>query len=282
VATVDLCRILRGVVLKQDELGWGPNATFRFPLFGGTGMIWRTLAKSLPAELVKLGTAIKKIESAKKTVYLEDGGEITYKHLISSAPLDTLLGLIGDLPQLTPLAGQFVHSSSNIVGVGIDGPVKESLKTKCWIYFSESQAPFYRATVFSNYSPNNVPEPGKQWSLMFEVSESPDKHVNQETIVQECIDGAIWSRLMDKDDKIVSTFHRRLEHGYPTPFLGRDQLLDKIQPLLRERDILSRGRFGAWKYEVSNQDHSFMQGVEAVDQIVSGAVEATYLNLAKI
>jgi hypothetical protein len=40
-------------------------------------------------------------------------------------------------------------------------------------------------------------------------------------------------------------------------------------------DIWSRGRFGSWRYEVGNQDHSFMLGVEAVDNIVSGAVELT-------
>jgi hypothetical protein len=40
-------------------------------------------------------------------------------------------------------------------------------------------------------------------------------------------------------------------------------------------DILSRGRFGSWRYEVGNQDHSFMLGVEAADHIVNGSVELT-------
>lgn len=75
---------------------------------------------------------------------------------------------------------------------------------------------------------------------------------------------------------VVSTWRRRLEHGYPTPWLGRDVVIDPIHDALRAASILSRGRFGAWKYEVSNQDHSFMQGVEAADHILTGSHEPTF------
>ena len=37
----------------------------------------------------------------------------------------------------------------------------------------------------------------------------------------------------------------------------------------------TQSRFGAWKYEVSNQDHTFMQGVESVDKILLKKDELT-------
>ncbi len=40
VATVDLNRVISNVVRQKDDIGWGPNATFRFPAKGGTGAIW--------------------------------------------------------------------------------------------------------------------------------------------------------------------------------------------------------------------------------------------------
>lgn len=52
--------------------------------------------------------------------------------------------------------------------------------------------------------------------------------------------------------------------------MARDAALDKAQPWLREHNIWSRGRFGSYKYEVANQDHSLMLGVEAVDNILFG------------
>ena len=76
--------------------------------------------------------------------------------------------------------------------------------------------------------------------------------------------------------KVVSRWHCRLEHGYPTPWLGRDEVLAEAEHALHAAGIYSRGRFGAWKYEVSNQDHSLMQGVEAVDRILSGEPERTF------
>ena len=65
--------------------------------------------------------------------------------------------------------------------------------------------------------------------------------------------------------------HRRLEHGYPTPSVGRDAVLEKALPWLREQGIWSRGRFGSYKYEVGNQDHSLMLGVECADNVLYGA-----------
>ena len=49
-------------------------------------------------------------------------------------------------------------------------------------------------------------------------------------------------------------------------------------PALHERGIFSRGRFGAWRYEVGNMDHSVAQGVEWANRVVEGAVddELTY------
>jgi len=136
--------------------------------------------------------------------------------------------------------------------------------------------PFYRVTVFSKYSPYNVPKPGQQWSLMCEVCETEMRPVNHETIVEEVIQGCINTKLIKPSAKIVSKYYRRFEHGYPTPFLGRDQLCKPIFAKLEEHGVYSRGRFGAWKYEVSNQDHSMMQGVEAVDHILYGSEEMTF------
>jgi len=84
------------------------------------------------------------------------------------------------------------------------------------------------------------------------------------------------SRNSKPSNKIVSRYYRRFEHGYPTPFAGRDQLCKPIFSQLEEHSIYSRGRFGAWKYEVSNQDHSMMQGVEVVDHILYGSEEMTF------
>jgi hypothetical protein len=66
-----------------------------------------------------------------------------------------------------------------------------------------------------------------------------------------------------------------LPRGYPTPSRYRDRALEAILPALEARGVYSRGRFGAWKYEVSNQDHSFAQGVECVDHLLLGTPETT-------
>jgi len=273
VATVNLPRILENIALKRDDVSWGPNSTFRFPLHGGTGAIWQSVRQLLPAGHLHFDRTIARIDTRTRRIETKTGESIEYDALISTMPLDRLLMTIAGLDHLKAHAPRFVHSSSHIVGVGLSGAVPDALETKCWIYFPEPQVPFYRATVFSNYSPNNAP--AGHWSLMAEVSESPQKPVELNAIVEEVVSAFERCGFIDRPN-VVSRWHRRLEHGYPTPWLGRDEVLGEVEQALHAAGIYSRGRFGAWKYEVSNQDHSLMQGVEAVERILDGTTERTY------
>lgn len=67
-------------------------------------------------------------------------------------------------------------------------------------------------------------------------------------VVQETLLGAIATQLLQPNDEVVSLFHRRLEHGYPTPSLDRDAVLEQALPWLQQSaGIWSRGRFGSYK-----------------------------------
>ncbi|MBI5154290.1 FAD-dependent oxidoreductase [Candidatus Poribacteria bacterium] len=275
VSVVDLERVLGNIFAGKDDISWGPNNRFRFPKTGGTGSIWRECARRLPADRLRFSTGVEFVDTARRRVRLEGGEELEYERLISSIPLDTLIRRSDLAATHGPHADKLVHSSTNIFGLGLRGTAPEHLKTKCWMYFPEEDNPFYRVTVFSNYSPGNVPDPARYWSLMAEVSESPAKPVQQERLLDEVIQGALNTRLIASREDVVDTWSIRLEHGYPTPSLRRDEALRALLPDLESRGVFSRGRFGAWKYEVSNQDHSLMQGVECVDHLELGTDEWT-------
>lgn len=275
VAVTDLERVSRNIVFEQDDVSWGPNNTFRFPLKGGTGAIWDAVGRNLIGmEHILLQAEVKSIDAKMKKVWLLNGEQIEYEHLLSTMPIDLLVALTSETTEQEYEKASFLkYSHTNIVGIGLSGQPPEHLKSKCWMYFPECHSPYYRVTVFSNYSPNNVPLPGKQWSLMTETSESEYKKVDHDKLVGHTIEALKQDQMISENDVILSVFQIRFHHGYPTPTLKRNEALSYLLPWFEERNIYSRGRFGAWKYEVSNQDHSLMQGVEWVNRMVLGIPE---------
>lgn len=283
VATIDIQRALKNIREKKDDVAWGPNHIFFFPKKRGTRYIWEQIAHTLPPKNLQLSTTVQEINREKKYVLTTDGKKYSYDFLISSLPLTTFLKLSHH--SLAQKAEKNLLSSTvHVVGLGLKGKTPPHLRTKCWMYFPEKEIPFFRATVFSNYSKNHVPQPGKQWSLMCEIAETshrPFLHTAQKkgNFSQECIEktiaGAIQAQLISSPEEVESTWLYTAPLGYPTPTLSRDKVIDSLLKTLQKESIYSRGRFGAWKYEVSNMDHSFMQGVEAVDHILLGKEEVT-------
>lgn len=272
VAIPDVERIRRNIREQRDDVGWGPNALFRFPRKGGTGAIWRALADSLPADRMHWNRAAQRIWPDRREVFFSDRSTAPYDALISTLPLDRLTRATG-LADLTVLAGTLPRTSTYVVGIGLALPAPPAVGDKCWMYFPEKEYPFYRVTVFSHYSPANAPD--GCYSLMAEIAEDPQRPCDAFGLVGKTVAGLRQAGLMAADRQPVHTWVRHLAYGYPVPGLFRDRALAGIQPELERRGIFSRGRFGAWKYEVGNMDHSFMQGVEVVRRLLDGTPEVT-------
>ncbi|QYO63233.1 protoporphyrinogen/coproporphyrinogen oxidase [Leptolyngbya sp. 7M] len=278
VAVIDIDRALRNLVLGLDDYGWGPNNKFKFPLTGGTGEFYNRFGPVLKGSYNLNRNAVA-IHISEKKIRFSDGSIEPYDILISTVPVDWLVNslLVGHVPDLVRhQAARLLHSSGHMVGIGLrrDGGTPSS---KCWMYFPESNCPFYRVTYLSNYSPHMTPDRDRYFSLLCETSASAHKPVNPATIVEDTIQGLINAGLLEPADRdaIVSTWHYHADYSYPVPSVERDDILADVIPWLERHSIYSRGRFGMWKYEVSNTDHSLMQGVELVNRLLLGQPEHT-------
>ena len=156
VAVVDFKRLLENVLYQRDDVGWGPNSKFRFPLHGGTGEIYRRIAKHF-SEKVQIGKQLVEIDLARRQISFADGTGDNYDVLISTAPLDLFVGMMKPADtKLREAATGLEHNNLLVVGLGL----KKKIETgRCWIYFTDSDMPCYRATYFSHYSS----EPRSQW-----------------------------------------------------------------------------------------------------------------------
>jgi protoporphyrinogen oxidase len=275
VSVVDAEALLRNVLFGTPEKTWGPNSTFRYPLRGGTRFLYEGMRKYV-ADRLELNCPVTHVDPFTKTVHAGDGRVFPYDVLLSTMPLNKLVASMEGVPApVSAAADQLAWSGSHIVGIGIDRPV-ESDKNR--IYFPEDDVPFYRVTYLSNYSPHLTARPG-QFSLLTETSHSRYKHEDPDTVVGRVIDGLVGTGLLRESDRelVVARWRCSPPMSYPVPTVGRDEALGTIQPWLREQDIWSRGRFGAWLYEIGNMDHSAMQGVEFVNHVLHGEPETVWI-----
>lgn len=274
VPTVDVRRVLQNLLDDRDDVGWGPNNKFKFPLLG-TGMLYERIAAALPKP-VQFDKEATVVDVERREVRFADGSRTEYDRLVTTMPLTELVQRIPGCPtELHAAARRLHHTEGLFVGIGVADPCPS---TKCWMYFPESDSPFYRVTYLSNYSPQVTPGPG-YFSLLAEISSSPYKRERADDVVDRTLRGMISSHLLTEEQaahKIVSRQLLRVPYSYPVPTISRDPALAVIQPWLMARDVYSRGRFGAWRYEIGNTDHSVMQGVELADAFVTGKPETTW------
>ncbi len=272
VSVLDYERALRNVTERRDDAAWGPNNRFVFPAVGGTGEIYTRAAARL-GERIRYGREVVRVDPEARRVGLADGTELTYGTLVSTVPLDRLVGCLSDCPPaLHAAAAKLRHSSVYMVGVGYEQPLSDD---KSWLYFPQNHAPFYRATNFAKYSPANVPggDISRYCAYMTETSFSDQKPVAREGLEAAVEAGLRAAGVVEGRPGVASMHVEEIDYAYPVPTLERDEALGEIQPWLVGRGIYSRGRFGSWRYEIGNMDHAVKMGVDAARALLTGAEE---------
>ncbi|KAI1733110.1 flavin containing amine oxidoreductase domain-containing protein [Ditylenchus destructor] len=260
--------------LSKADFGWGPNATFSFPTYGGTGAVWKHMAEKLPQNWFRYNSQVVDIDYETKQVKCRKAGSdeldtISYDALINTAPIDLLVQNTKICPELN-----VEHNKVFIVGVGLKLPMPEFCEKFTWLYFPDREVPFYRVTFFSRYG-EVTPDNSKYWSVMCECARQPDDPITEEEMRELAVEGLITKSVITRE-QIVTVYSITLPYGYPIPTVQRDSELARAHRALEKNSIYSRGRFGGWKYEVSNQDHCFIQGRELIDRLVLNEPEKLY------
>jgi len=264
VSVVNLEKVLENIILQKDDEKWGPNYYFKYPK-NGSGSFWRKFENFLPSEKLNFCNEFKKVDVKNKKVYFNDGKSINYDFLISTLPLNFFVSKSNNDRSVKNAAKKLKSNSGYVIGVGIKGNLPKELKNKVALYFPEKKYLFHRMAIQNYFSEKLVPK--GTFGLAFEISHSKNRKITQEEAIKNVFDFISDRKFIKNKNQFVDLFTISKNHFYPIPTLDRDKNLSNIQIELENSCIYSIGRFGAWRYESGNMDHSFMQGVEAVDSI---------------
>ncbi len=222
--------VLRGAFgLPARALGY--NARFSYPRLG-MGELVSALAER--AGVIELDKQVLRIDAERRELVLADE-IIAYERLISSIPLDRLLGLMGhEEPAL-------VCAPLRYLDVALNTPCE---RTWHWAYVPDPEIPFYRVGSYSNLSPAMAP-PGKG-SLYVELSSRAEPDLA--TLLPQVADHLIAMGVIRAREAIRFARARMIEHAYVIYDQARAPALERVAPLLEAAGVSSIGRFGAWEY----------------------------------
>ena len=257
-------QVVRGALVPADAAGVGYNSSFLYPQRGGIEVLIKGLLSRITSP-VYTATKVVKIDQQKKCVYCADGKSYTYRHLITTAPLDTTVQALTRSPHdaFAGVARQLWCSS--LININI-GYARQTAQPYHWVYFPQPTYAFYRLGVWNNISKHLAPAGTS--SAYVELSYQPRKtkrSAMQGACEQAILQATSYLGLAAQD--IVSQVTLELPHAYVTYTPWRARHLAGVLNALKEHDIYSVGRFGEWKY--SSMQEAFEDGCAVAADIVA-------------
>ena len=228
----DISEII-GNFRKPDKSSY--NATFTYPQ-GGAIQYIQALAKGVKSENIRLEARVIGVDLDKK-VAQTTRGDISFEHLISSAPFPQLLKMTSTEyePEI------YNYNKVLVFNLGFD---RKGLEGIHWIYFADPSLVFYRVGFYDNIFNTD------RMSLYVEIGYPASAKIDAEERAQA------KSRVL-KDLKrcgIVDAHELVAEHcalldpAYVHMQQRAQEDVRNKKSLLTQKGVHSIGRYGSWTY----------------------------------
>ncbi|MFC1520793.1 protoporphyrinogen/coproporphyrinogen oxidase [Elusimicrobiota bacterium] len=259
--------VLYGAIKNQDKpLGY--NALFYYPRVGGIQSLPNAIAGRLKKSEIYPGHEALEIDAKKRTVHTPYAS-FKYDWLINTSPLPFFAKrFTSRTPSWFKRASTLPYAAVFNLNLGVN---RGNITDKHWIYFPEPKFPFYRVGVASNFTPKVAPTNATSFYIEF-ATRSPsrfDFNKNERAAIRKLESIG----LLKSSDRILAKEWCGIDPGYVIFTKTRQLIMPKVMNYLKANNILSIGRYGAWKY--SFMEEALLEGKQAAETILKNARRKT-------
>lgn len=208
------------------------NATFTYPKGGAIEYVNAFLSE-VPESLISYEEKLVAIDLEKK-VATTNQREITFQHLVSSAPLNHLLRMTG----VAHDEAAFSWNQVLVFNLGFD---KKGPTDPHWVYFPDRNRRFYRVGFYDNI------HDGDRMSLYVEIGakhgESLDVEAEKKRVLEDLKAEGIIT-----DHELVSWHTVTMNPAYVHITKASIAETARTKALLEESGVYPVGRYGGWTY----------------------------------
>lgn len=244
---------------RPSRREFGYNAYFYYPKRGGINQLPLALASKI--RNINTASAVKEIDLKRKEVRTFSGRKEKYDFLVSTIPLPEIACLIREIDlEYFRLFKNLKWNSILNINLGIQ---RKGISSRHWVYFPGKETCFFRAGFPSSFSQSLVPS-GKS-SLYIEIAYSENKPLPKNNIVEDCIDSLKKLSILKSGDEIITKDINNIKYAYP--IFDKNYLVTrkKLLNYLKDRSIISCGRYGSWKY--LSMEGAILEGIRAAEEV---------------
>jgi protoporphyrinogen oxidase len=208
------------------------NATFTYPRGGAIEYV-NALRSEVPDARLSLGERLVSVDLATRTAVTTER-TWKFRHLISSVPLPSLLGMAGvEVP-----AGLLTWNKVLVFNLGFDRKGPEGVH---WVYVPSRDVRFYRIGFYDNIFGTD------RMSMYVEIGARPDETLDVDAERARVLEDLRKIGIVD-EHQLVAEHHVVLDPAYVHITSEGQRTVDAARDLLRAHGVHSVGRYGGWTY----------------------------------